>query len=183
MSFMMIDRFGLYRNELRKTRLDDVVDRMRLRDIRITPLERANRNKSYQPFEIQFSYPDRHKAQQVVQTLVTRFLDTNVYLTRAAFLKKQRPSDQIATMDAGIAVLEQRLGIAHTPAVRSGELPSGARGNYLEVIDAPSLPSTPVFPNRAALMLTGLLSGFTVAIVIALLRRRSPPMPFPAQVA
>ena len=183
-SFMMIDRFDLYRNERKDIRREDIVDKMRIRDIRITPLERANvTSKSFQPFEIQFSYSDRRKAQQVVQTLVERFADTTAYLARAAFLKKQQPPDQIAAMDARIAVLEQRLGIAHTPAVRSDELPSDVRGNYLEVIDAPSFPVTPVFPNRAVLMFSGLFSGFAASIVIALARRRPPPMPFPAQVA
>ena len=184
LSFMIEDpRLDLYQKDRATTPLEDVVEKMR-RNIRITAIERtANADTTYLPFEIQFSYSDPRQAQRVVQTIVTRFNETYVYRARAAFVKKQQPPDQIAAMEARIAVLEQRLGIAHTPAVRGNEVASEVSGTTLEVLDAPSLPASPAYPNRVAVVLAGLFSGFTLAVVIALLRRRPPPMPFPAQVA
>jgi hypothetical protein len=53
----------------------------------------------------------------------------------------------------------------------------------LSVVDPPSLPAKAVFPDRWIFMAIGFGAGIAAAMVIAIFRRRPPPVPFPAQTA
>jgi hypothetical protein len=53
----------------------------------------------------------------------------------------------------------------------------------LSVVDPPSLPSKAVFPDRWIFMATGFGAGVVAAVLVAIFRRRIPPMPLPAQAA
>jgi hypothetical protein len=53
----------------------------------------------------------------------------------------------------------------------------------LSVTASPTLPAKAVFPDRWIFMATGFGTGIAVAMVIAVFRRRPPPIPFPAQTA
>jgi polysaccharide biosynthesis transport protein len=71
-------RLDLYKSDRGSKPLEDVIENMRTRDIKITidslPGEGSRRASA---FKIQFSYPDRLKAQQTVQALMTKFEDSN----------------------------------------------------------------------------------------------------------
>lgn len=80
----MVQKVGLYPSELRRMPMDDVVDKMR-GDIKITmidaPSDGSNRTVA-SAFMIQFKYKDAHKAQAVVQQLVSKFEDQNATVQR-----------------------------------------------------------------------------------------------------
>jgi hypothetical protein len=69
-------RLNLYENERAKVPMEEVVRRMRDRDIRIQMLGTSN-------FLISFSYVDPEKAQRVVRELVTGFTERNIIEERA----------------------------------------------------------------------------------------------------
>lgn len=177
-------RLDLYPGERAHEPLEDLIERMRTRDLTIR-VEAAT--SEYVPFTITFGYSDRIKAQQTVQVLMTRFMDSNfVMQSTTARVKSYQYADQIDRMEARIAALEKRLGIQS-----SGQKPSAPDQNgkvifsgiNLDVLDVPSLPTHPEYPNRVIFMAVGFGGGFGLAIVIGVFRRRPPPIPFPAQTA
>jgi polysaccharide chain length determinant protein (PEP-CTERM system associated) len=74
----------LYRKERQRYPLEDVIQEMRNRAIRIQPLEisAGGQGRVTSAFSISFGYPDRFKAQAVVRELVARFTETNVTVQR-----------------------------------------------------------------------------------------------------
>ncbi len=76
----IISTLGLYKKELGRMPMDDVVERMRTRDVRITQpqtTEQSNPN-SVTAFQINFSYDNRFQAQKVTNELVSRFITENL---------------------------------------------------------------------------------------------------------
>lgn len=175
-------RLDLYARDRVHTPLEDVIERMRTKDIGIRILP-ATSNK-YAAFSVSFIYSDRLKAQQTVQALMTRFMDANLAHERAsADLRQQYSVDEIDRLEVRIAAIEKRLGMPSEQGV--GPDISAARDTSLnlDVLDPPSLPITPISPNRATFTATGAGTGLACAILIALFRRKPAPMPFPAQTA
>ncbi len=72
---------NLYARERQSLPMEDIVQRMRNKDIHLAPLNNVGgggRNSLSSAFTIQFAYPDRYKAQAVVRELVTKFTEQNV---------------------------------------------------------------------------------------------------------
>jgi protein tyrosine kinase modulator len=71
---------NLYERELQRVPMEDVVQKMLNKDIRISPITTVGSggNRLASAFTIQFAYTDRYKAQQVVRELVTKFTEQNV---------------------------------------------------------------------------------------------------------
>ena len=83
----------LYRKERARYPMEDIIQDMRNKAIRIQTVE-VNRTAS--AFTISFSYPDRFKAQAVVRELVTKFTEQNVTVQRnQANLTTQFLSDEL----------------------------------------------------------------------------------------
>src|SRR5437016_2440219 len=61
-----------YRGERARMPMEDIVQQMRQRDIRIRPIASAGGTPA--AAEISFSYPGRYKSQAVVRSLVNRFV-------------------------------------------------------------------------------------------------------------
>jgi succinoglycan biosynthesis transport protein ExoP len=74
----IITTYGLYRDELKREPLDDVVDQMR-RKIKIQPTEGVTNvnGRNLPAFQVSFSYENRYIAQKVCNELVGRFLTEN----------------------------------------------------------------------------------------------------------
>jgi polysaccharide chain length determinant protein (PEP-CTERM system associated) len=74
----IITTYGLYRSELKREPMDDVIALMQ-RNIKILPTESVtNVNGRYLPaFQVSFTYNDRYSAQKVCAELVSRFLNEN----------------------------------------------------------------------------------------------------------
>jgi hypothetical protein len=183
-------RLNLYREERAKLPLEDVIEKMRRQDLHIRILERpAGTSGRYDAFTISFAYGDPYKAQRVVQLLINDFNDANVNrqhdrhdrLARiASFQKSAGGTDPL---EERISAIEKRLGITPPTSAPVPFVDDIRNGLIMEVIDPPNLPFTPVSPNRAVCAATGFGSGFAAAVVIAIFRRRPPPLPFPAQTA
>jgi hypothetical protein len=171
-------RLDLYPRERAGTPLEDVIEKMRKKDILIR-IETLGSN--YLSFGVTFTYPDRFKAQRTVQALVTKFSDSNQSRQRSqARSKRANTSDQVYRLEERIAALEKRLGMPSTPHEPDFS-PNTPGGINLEVLDPPSLPVQPVFPDRVRFMAVGFGAGVVGAVVIAVFRRRPPAIPFPAQ--
>jgi hypothetical protein len=95
--------------------------------------------------QISFSYPDRQKAQAVVQALTTRILHSN----------------EIGNQVRVKVWRELRLLSLATPL-----------GDSVEVLDAASLAEKASFPNRPMMIAFGLLAGLLLGLVAAFLKRR-----------
>jgi polysaccharide chain length determinant protein (PEP-CTERM system associated) len=78
-SIIQDPRLDLYKTERANQPLEDVIETMRTRDVRIqiVSLPSANGNKA-SAFTISFSYKDPHKAHDTVQSLITKFEDANL---------------------------------------------------------------------------------------------------------
>jgi succinoglycan biosynthesis transport protein ExoP len=68
---------NLYPKEKAKQPLEDVIEMMKSRDLKIDIQNMAGLGKHASAFKISFSYTDRFKAQQTVSKLITRFMDAN----------------------------------------------------------------------------------------------------------
>jgi polysaccharide biosynthesis transport protein len=72
-------RLDLYKAERASKPLEDVIEEMRVRDIKITIDSLAGEGaRRASAFSISFRYPDRLKAQQTVQVLISKFEDSNL---------------------------------------------------------------------------------------------------------
>lgn len=73
---------NLYRRERDSQPLEDVIEQMRARDIRVSIVNLAGQgNRPASAFQIEFAYPDRFKAQAVVQALITKFTESMSIVT------------------------------------------------------------------------------------------------------
>jgi uncharacterized protein involved in exopolysaccharide biosynthesis len=172
-------RLDLYRNERSREPLEDVIETMRTRDLHFSQAGTAS------AFTISFTYSDPKKARDTVQTLITKFQETNKERQSVpAYVKRQRSYDQIDRMEARIAVLEKRLGIPPTPPEPLDQPVPAYEGTNLDVLDPPSLPVNPVKPNRSVFASVGFGAGFVASLIVVILRRPvHPAIPFPAQPA
>jgi succinoglycan biosynthesis transport protein ExoP len=74
---------NLYPRERQRKPMEDVIDQMR-KAVKITLMEgtSSQQQKFASAFQINFSYPDKYKAQAVVRELVTKFIEQNVNVLR-----------------------------------------------------------------------------------------------------
>ena len=75
---------NLYPRERQRKPMEDVIEQMR-KAIKITLMESAGsqpQQRFASAFQINFSYPDKYKAQAVVRDLVTKFIEQNVSVLR-----------------------------------------------------------------------------------------------------
>jgi uncharacterized protein involved in exopolysaccharide biosynthesis len=138
----------LYPRERSKRSMEEVIRDMLARDLRIAAVSPSSGAKvGTSAFIISFSYSDKHKAQAVVQTLITGFIELN--LARA---------DPQASQSSTLHEILQR----------------GA-GENLNVLDSPSYPEKPTWPNRLTIAAIGLGIGLLLgAIALRFQRPRTP---------
>jgi uncharacterized protein involved in exopolysaccharide biosynthesis len=74
-------RLDLYKSDRASKPIEDVIEQMRTRDIKIR-IDALPGDRRASAFSISFSYPDRMKAQQTVQVLITKFTDSNLTTQR-----------------------------------------------------------------------------------------------------
>jgi succinoglycan biosynthesis transport protein ExoP len=74
----IIQTLELYQRDLRRLPMEDVVDRMRNKDIQIGPvIAGPGQTARGGAFQVTFKYEDRYKAQKVTQELVSRMINEN----------------------------------------------------------------------------------------------------------
>ncbi len=132
-------RLNLYEKERGTGSMEDVIRKMR-GDLHITPIDHGS------SFSISFTYNDRYKAQQAVQTLISAF----------------------AELDESQDRLRQVSGVRR-------EILRRKAGEVLVVMDSADLPSAPVFPNRLVILGMGLGLGVLLGAVSLRFWRPGPP--------
>jgi polysaccharide biosynthesis transport protein len=129
-------RYNLYPSDRASKPVEDVIEQMRTRDIKITidslPGDGARRASA---FKISFSYPNRLKAQQIVQLLVTKFTDQN-QVTQAAQQKGQDSyiNDELSQAKAQLSGLNEQL--TKFRVEHAGQLPEQSGLNMAQLTSA-----------------------------------------------
>jgi hypothetical protein len=176
-------RLDLYKRERARAQLEDIIATMLRRDLRVAVIRDANATAPGDiAFSIQYTGPNAHKAQMVVQTLITRFRKTRLL---AARLTAQRigpgQNTEIEHLRNRVTFLEMKLGIPpEAPAATNLTLHSNP---LVEVLDPPNLPELPAKPNRAVVALFGFIAGLIAAVLITLVRFTRRPAPSPVAIA
>lgn len=133
----IINTHGLYKKEVARLPLDDVIDNMKLRDIKVVPLQLSfnqsqNQKQQYPAFEIRFAYHDRFIAQKVTTDLVARFLEENVReVSQETASTTQFLRDQWDAAKKKLDDFEQRLSVFRSHNM--GRLPEEQQNNYQEL--------------------------------------------------
>src|ERR1022692_1807692 len=137
--------------------MEAIIDEMCRRDLRIGPLGVAGLGLT--AFKTSFEYADRDKAQAVVREVVTRYIEGELAAVR-----------KLAEAQDGADLKPDSNLISGVP--------------LLEVLDPPSLPTSPISPNRPAVTAIGLLAGLLLGSLLALrrwllVRQAATPRPHP----
>jgi hypothetical protein len=133
--------------------MEEVVRSMLTRDFRISALNPGS-NGEASASTITFSYSEKHKARQVVQSLLTKFLQE--HLNRKSYLAESAKSEKL------------------------NQIFQRKAGEMLEVLDSPSLPEKPVSPNRLAIAGAGLGGGLLLGAIALCIRHPRIPALQPA---
>jgi succinoglycan biosynthesis transport protein ExoP len=133
----IINTHGLYKREVARLPIDEVIDDMRLRDIKVLPVQLSfnqgqSQKQQYPAFEIRFAYNDRFIAQKVAADMVARFLEENVReVSQETFSTTQFLRDQWDAAKKKLDDLEQRLSVFRSRHM--GRLPEEQQNNYQEL--------------------------------------------------
>ena len=132
----IINAHGLYRKELSRMPLDDVIENMRLHDIRIGPVQQnLNQNQGKQQFpafQIGFAYSNRMIANQVTTDLVARFLEENQRETSLQTTSTtQFLQDSWTAAKQKLDAIELRLSAFRSRNL--GRLPEEQQSNYQQL--------------------------------------------------
>jgi polysaccharide chain length determinant protein (PEP-CTERM system associated) len=106
----IINSYGLYKAELKREPLDDVIAKMQ-RSIHIAASGGiTNSGRNLPAFQLTFSYSDRHVAQKVCQELVSRFVNENTRNRyEDAVATHQFMNDEFEKAKRELDALEQKL--------------------------------------------------------------------------
>jgi polysaccharide chain length determinant protein (PEP-CTERM system associated) len=103
----------LYKRERQRLPLEDIIQDMRNRSIKIQMMEApagGGERRFASAFLIQFSYTDRYKAQAVVRELVTKFTEQNVTVQRnQATLTTSFLNDELKTAKGNLDHLDAEI--------------------------------------------------------------------------
>jgi succinoglycan biosynthesis transport protein ExoP len=119
---------NLYTAERGKMPMEDVVELMKTRDLKIDITNMAALGKHASAFKISFSYTNRFKAQQTVQKLISRFVDSNQSSQRdQQTLLHDLFGDQLAQAKANLEKTSEELTKFRTE--NQGRLPEQSQMN------------------------------------------------------
>jgi succinoglycan biosynthesis transport protein ExoP len=118
----------LYKKDMKKYPMEDIVERMKTRDIRFMPLNAQGDRRLATAFQISFRYTDKYKAAAVVRELVGRFESMNTTVLHSSaqmtntFLsdEKSKAKDRMDKLSAAITKFEVE---------NQGRLPQQAQQN------------------------------------------------------
>ena len=124
----------LYKRERLKYPMEDIVQDMRNKYIKIQTVEVAagGGNRIASAFTISFSYPDRFKAQAVVRELVTKFTEQNVTVQRNnANITSQFLTDEMKQAKDHMDEIEKKL--MEFKSANMGRLPEQFQANVAQL--------------------------------------------------
>lgn len=113
----------LYKTERNRKPLEDVIEDMKSKDIKLDILGQLQSNgKPNSAFTISYSYPDRFKAQAVVSALVTKLTDANQVAQRAGVnITNDLMTDEVKAAKDTLDKIDQEL--TAFKVANSGRLP------------------------------------------------------------
>ena len=124
-------RLDLYKSDRGSKPLEDVIEQMRNRDIHIR-IDSVPGGGRASAFSISFSYPDRMKAQQTVQALITKFQDSNLTTQRTQQqIVNTFVHDELAEAKAKLDQLNEDL--TKFRLANSGKLPEESQLNMAQM--------------------------------------------------
>jgi polysaccharide chain length determinant protein (PEP-CTERM system associated) len=128
----IISSYGLYKAELKREPLDDVIAAMQ-RAIGINVIGSiTNTGHATPAFLLSFSYSDRHLAQRVCQELVTRFINASVReRSEQAIGTQQLLDDEFEKAKRELGVLEQEVTAFRVK--NAGHLPEQMEANVQQL--------------------------------------------------
>jgi uncharacterized protein involved in exopolysaccharide biosynthesis len=135
----------LYKKQRAHSPMEDVVERMRRKDLNIRVVGPAFGTTP--AFTISFSYPDRYKASAVVREVVNRF---EMEYFRDMHSRALKQGDEVRN------ALEHKLG------------------ENLEVLEPANVPERPEGPERLTFAVAGLALGLLAGILTMRFRHRGP---------
>jgi polysaccharide chain length determinant protein (PEP-CTERM system associated) len=125
----IVNNFDLYKSEKKRMPMEDVVENIMRKKIRIIPMMAGSDGRAVPAFTVQFSYPDRLLANKVVQDIVGRFISENTTTrSNASTETTQFLKDQSDQAKKDLEALENRL--AAFKAQNNGRLPEQVDLNY-----------------------------------------------------
>src|SRR5579875_580191 len=128
----LVTTYGLYKKELQKMPMQDVVEAMR-GAISITPVGGTNAGSKFLPaMQVGFAYSDPHKAQAVCSDLVTRFM--NLSTTDVAQSQAEAGdfiNTELTQAKQDLEAAEKRL--SDFRAQNAGRLPEEMQSNMQEM--------------------------------------------------
>ncbi len=127
------DKLKLYPRLVQKYTMEDAIAQMQ-KDVVIQPMGLAAgaTGRGQAAFQVKFRYPDRYKAKQVVELLVSEFVNQNVTVqSESASETKTFLSDQLKDAQDKLTAIE--TNIAKFREENSGRLPGDAMYNGQEL--------------------------------------------------
>ena len=126
-------RLDLYKADRQSKPLEDVIEEMRNKDIKIQIVSLpGDERRRASAFTVSFSYPDRLKAQQTVQALITKFQDANLTSQRTQQdVVKSFVSDSLAESKANLDKLDEEL--TRFRVENQGKLPEQSQLNMAQL--------------------------------------------------
>jgi len=131
----VINTHGLYKRELARLPIDDVIEDMRRHDLKVVTVAQnlnQSQRQQYPAFELRFAYRDRFIAQKVTTDLVARFLAENVReVSEQTVSTTQFLRDQWDESKKKLDAIEQRLSDFRSHNI--GRLPEEQQNNYQQL--------------------------------------------------
>jgi uncharacterized protein involved in exopolysaccharide biosynthesis len=132
----IINTYGLYPRERARLPMEDVVEEMRRKDVRISNVVNfataTEGRKTVPAFQISFAYSNRGLAQKVCQDLVGRFITENTRdRSNASNFTTQFLKDQLEQERKGLETVEDRL--ARFRIDKAGQLPDQVQQNLQQL--------------------------------------------------
>jgi uncharacterized protein involved in exopolysaccharide biosynthesis len=132
----MIQGLNLYPRKRKRVPMEDIIEDMKTKYIRINPVftlrARNSRDRTSSAFRIEFSYQDRYLAQKVTKELVTRLIDMGLS-TRfdQSVQTTQFLQDQLDDAKVDLDAIEQRL--TDYKLRNAGRLPTQLNSNLAQL--------------------------------------------------
>jgi uncharacterized protein involved in exopolysaccharide biosynthesis len=118
----IINNLGLYKSELKRLPMEDVVDSIMRPSIAITPIMAGSNGRNVPAFTIKFSYEDRVLANKVVQNVMERCItESQSNRASATIENSQFLKDQTEQAKKDLDALEDKL--SRFKAANNGRLP------------------------------------------------------------
>ncbi|MDX2151016.1 MAG: Wzz/FepE/Etk N-terminal domain-containing protein [Bryobacteraceae bacterium] len=108
----IIQTYGLYPRDQKRIAMEDIIEEMRKKAIRISPVQTTNAGNrgAVSAFQISFAYENRYVAQKVCADLTTKFIDENIRArSSASVMTTEFLTDQLEQAKRDLEAFEKKL--------------------------------------------------------------------------